>query len=68
MEELRLIMMKESAIRIIPLIRLNGGLAPQASPMMREPRLGSRNSALETAAKDFKPLDMIFQRLKCSPS
>ena len=50
MAELRLIMVKDRAIRTSRLIRLMGGVAPQASPIMSEPRFGRRNSALEMVA------------------
>jgi hypothetical protein len=52
-------MEKERAIRIIPLIKLNGGLTPHASPMMSEPRFGNRNSDLEIVARDFIALDIV---------
>jgi len=36
------------------------GVAPQASPMMSDPRFGSRNSALETVPSSFMVFDMAF--------
>jgi len=46
-------MAKERTTKITPLIKLRGGLAPQASPMISEPKFGRRNSALETVASNF---------------
>ena len=54
-----LIIEKDKMIKINQLIKLKGGLAPHASPIMSEPIFGNRNSALEIVARDFIALDII---------
>jgi len=51
--ELRLIIEKERAAEIIPLIGSTGGLTPHARPMISEPRFGNRNSDLDIFANSF---------------
>jgi len=53
-----LIIEKDKTIKINPSIKLKGGLAPHASPIISEPRLGNRNSALEIEARDFIEVDI----------
>ena len=53
MAELRLIMTKDRIMRTARSPMLVEGVAPQASPIMSDPRFGSRNSARETVANDF---------------
>jgi len=36
------------------------GIAPQASPIMSDPKFGSRNSALEIAPSNFIVLSIAF--------
>ena len=60
MAELRLIILKDRAIRTTKLVRLMGGVAPQASPIISEPRFGRRNSALETVANSFMVLNRAW--------
>jgi len=75
-----LIMEKERTTKITPLIKPKGGLAPQASPIIREPKFGRRNSDLETLASNFTLSNMVisatknqgsglktfFQRMRCN--
>lgn len=58
MAELRLIMENDKTIIIAKSPVLVEGVAPQASPMISDPRLGSRNSALEIVPSDFMILNM----------
>jgi hypothetical protein len=51
--ELRFIMAKDRTTKTAPLIKPKGGLAPQASPIISEPKFGRRNSDLETVANNF---------------
>jgi hypothetical protein len=51
--ELRLIMEKDRIIMITKLLMLVEGIATQASPMMSDPKFGSKNSALKTMLSDF---------------
>jgi hypothetical protein len=62
MAELRLIMTKDKTIRTIISIILVDRVAPQASPMMSDPKFGSRNSALETVASDFVVSNMAMPK------
>jgi hypothetical protein len=54
MAELRLIMVKDKIMRTARSPMLVDAAAPQASPIMSDPRFGSRNSALETVLKDLR--------------
>jgi len=58
MAELRLIMAKDKIIKTTNSPMLVDGIAPQASPIMSDPKLGSRNSALEMVASDFMVSDI----------
>ena len=53
MAELKLIIVKERATRTIRLSNDAGGVTPQASPMISEPKFGRRNSALDTVPSSF---------------
>jgi len=57
-------MVNESTIRMIISVKLRDGLAPHASPMMSEPRLGKRNSALEMIANCLMVFDFVKRTLK----
>ena len=48
MAELRLIITQDKAIITTKPLTLVDGVVPQASPIMSDPKFGSRNSALET--------------------
>jgi hypothetical protein len=61
MAELRLIMVKERASRTTRLVKPKAGVTPQASPMMSEPRFGSRNSALE-----MMPINLMVSSISLS--
>jgi len=48
-----LITEKDKTTMIIKLVKSIGEVAPQAIPIMSEPRFGRRNSALEITASNF---------------
>lgn len=58
--ELMFIMEKDNAIRIAPSIKPKGGLAPHASPIISEPRLGKRNSDLDILASSLIGVDIAL--------
>jgi hypothetical protein len=60
MAELRLIMVKDRTIRTAKSTMLAEDVAPQASPIMSDPRFGSMNSDLETVLNDFMVSDTIL--------
>jgi hypothetical protein len=60
MAELRLIIVKDRTIRTAKSTMLSEDVAPQASPIMSDPRFGSRNSALEMVPSDFMVSNMIL--------
>ncbi|MGD0028413.1 MAG: hypothetical protein ABSC91_05680 [Candidatus Bathyarchaeia archaeon] len=53
---------KERITKIAPLIKPKGGLAPQASPIISEPKLGRINSALETIPTRLIVSNMALSR------
>ena len=60
MAELRLIMAKDKIIITTNSPMLVDGIAPQASPIMSDPKFGSRNSALEIVPSDFMVSNMAL--------
>ena len=60
MAELRLITANDKTIRTNKSAMLVDGVAPQASPMISDPRFGNRNSALEIVPSDFMVSDMAL--------
>lgn len=69
MAELRFIMVNDSNISRTIEVRLKVGLAPHASPMMREPKLGKRNSARDMIASCLMIFDIVSSTLeKVGPS
>jgi hypothetical protein len=61
MAELRFIMAKDRIIRTANSLILVEVVAPHASPIIRDPRFGSMNSALDIVPSYFKDLSMAFQ-------
>ena len=61
--ELMFIIEKDNVIRIAPSIKPRGGLAPHASPIISEPRLGKRNSDLDILASNFIGIDIALELL-----
>jgi hypothetical protein len=59
MAELRLMIVNERTIKITSSVRLKGGVIPYATPMISEPKLGKRNSALETIANCLMDSNMM---------
>jgi len=62
MAELRLIIVKDRIIITAKSPMLVDDVAPQASPMMSDPRFGSKNSALETVPSDFMVSSISLSR------
>jgi hypothetical protein len=60
MAELKLIIVKDKTTRTAKSPMLVEGVAPQASPIMSDPRFGSRNSALEIVPSDLTVSNMIL--------
>jgi hypothetical protein len=60
MAELRLIMVNDKAIRTTKSPILVEGVAPHASPIISDPRFGSRNSDLEMVPNDFMVSNMAL--------
>ena len=54
MAELILIIANDNITKITTSPMLVEGFAPQASPMISDPRFGSKNSALEIVPTNFK--------------
>jgi len=54
-----LIIAKESTTKATISVRPRGGLAPHATPIISEPRLGKRNSALEMIASCLMDSDIF---------
>jgi hypothetical protein len=52
-------MVKDRIIRTAKSTMLSEDVAPQASPIMSDPRFGSRNSALEIVPNDLMFSNMI---------
>jgi len=67
MAELRLIMVKDKSIKTTKSPMLMKGVAPQASPIISDPRFGSRNSALEIVPNDLMALNMALSTSKEHP-
>ena len=61
--ELMFIMENDNVVRIAPSIKPKGGLAPHASPIISEPRLGKRNSDLDILASSFIEVDIALELL-----
>lgn len=61
MAELRLIVEKAKTSRTTNLVKFIGGEAPQASPMISDPKFGRMNSALDTV-----PNSLIASSMACS--
>jgi len=64
MAELRLIIVKDKTIRTAKSLMLVEGVPSQASPIMSDPRFGSRNSALEMVPNDLMSLNMALSTSK----
>jgi hypothetical protein len=60
MAELRLITQKDSTIKTTKSPTLVDAVAPQASPMISDPKFGIMNSALETVPSNFTVSNMTL--------
>jgi hypothetical protein len=60
MAELMFMIAKDKTTETARSVKPKGGVNPHASPIMREPRFGRRNSALETMPNKLIVSNMLF--------